>query len=84
MDRADIYAKVVSSIAHILKINKESIHEQSNLESLGADSLNRVEFIMELEEAFSIEINDEEAEKLSTVGETVDYIEQALRNKPAA
>lgn len=74
VDRADIYAKVVNIVAHILKISKESIHEQSNLESLGADSLNRVEFIMELEEAFSIEINDEEAEKLSTVGETVDYV----------
>ncbi len=84
MDRSEIYDKVVSIIAHILKISKENIHEQSNLESLGADSLNRVEFIMELEEAFSIEINDEEAEKLSTVGETVDYIAQALRPKPSA
>lgn len=79
MDRADIYEKIVSIIAHILKISKESIHEQSNLESLGADSLNRVEFIMELEETFSVEINDEEVENLSTVGETVDYISQMLK-----
>jgi acyl carrier protein len=79
VDRTDIYEKVVSIVAHILKISKEAIHEQSNLESLGADSLNRVEFIMELEETFSVEINDEEAEKLSTVGETVDYISQMLK-----
>ena len=80
MDRTEIYEKVAQIIAHILKINKESIHEQSNLESLGADSLNRVEFVMELEETFNVEINDEDAEQLSTVGQAVDYI-QKLVNK---
>ncbi len=83
MDRADIYSKVTQIIAHILKISKESVHEQSTLESLGADSLNRVEFVMELEEAFGIEINDEEAEKLSTVDETVNYIQRLLKEKGA-
>ncbi len=76
MQRADINAKVIGIIAHILKISKEAIKEESTLESLGADSLNRVEFIMELEEAFGLEINDDEAEKLSTVKETVDYIQR--------
>lgn len=83
MDRSEIYAKIVQTIAHILKISKESIHEQSTLESLGADSLNRVEFIMELEETFGVEINDEEAEKLSTVGQAVDYIQALLQKKGA-
>ncbi len=75
MERVDINAKVVATVAHILKISKETIKEESTLESLGADSLNRVEFVMELEEAFGIEINDDEAEKLSTVKETVDFIQ---------
>ena len=75
MERTDINAKVIAIIAHVLKVSKEAIKEESTLESLGADSLNRVEFIMELEEAFGIEINDDEAEKLSTVGETVEYIQ---------
>lgn len=76
MQRADIQSKVVSIIAHILKISKEAIKEDSTLESLGADSLNRVEFVMELEEAFGLEINDDEAEKLSTVKDTIDYIQR--------
>ena len=75
MERVDINAKVVATVAHILKISKETIKEESTLESLGADSLNRVEFVMELEEAFGIEINDDEAEKLSSVKETVDFIQ---------
>lgn len=78
MDRSEIYAKVVSIIAHILKINKEHITEQSTLESLGADSLNRVEFVMELEETFGVEINDEEAEKLHTVAQTIDYLKTLI------
>ena len=83
MDRSEIYAKIVTIIAHILKISKDSVNEQSNLESLGADSLNRVEFVMELEDTFGIEINDEEAEKLSTVGAAVDYITQLVQQKGA-
>jgi len=79
MERSEIYAKIVEIIAHILKISKESIHEDSSLESLGADSLNRVEFVMELEEKFGVEINDEEAEKLDTVGQSVAYIQSLLQ-----
>jgi acyl carrier protein len=66
----------VGIVAHILNISKDAIREESTLESLGADSLNRVEFIMELEEAFGLEINDEEAEKLTTVKETTDFIQR--------
>lgn len=83
MDRTEIYTKIVGIIASILKISKESVHEESSLESLGADSLNRVEFVMELEETFGVEINDEEAEKLSTVGQAVDYIQKLLQAKSA-
>jgi acyl carrier protein len=76
VQRTDIYAKVVDIIVHLLKVNREAIKEDTTLESLGADSLNRVEFVMELEEAFGLEVNDEEAEKFSTVKDTIDYIQQ--------
>jgi acyl carrier protein len=49
--------------------------EASFKDDLGADSLDIVEFIMELEEAFEVEIPDEEAEKLATVGDVVKYLE---------
>ncbi len=49
--------------------------EASFVDDLGADSLDTVELIMELEEEFSLEIPDEDAEGLTTVGSVVDYIE---------
>ncbi|MBA2307126.1 acyl carrier protein [Candidatus Dependentiae bacterium] len=81
MDRSQIYAKVAAIIANILKINEDTVTLDSSLESLGADSLNRVEFVIELEDAFGIEINDEDAEKLATVGQIVDYIERLVSAK---
>lgn len=83
MDRAEIYNKVVDIIARVFKMNTESINELSSLDSLGADSLNRVELVMDFEEAFGIEINDEEAEKFSTVGQIVDYIDTLNKSKGA-
>lgn len=76
MDRAEINAKVIAIIARILKISKDTIAGDATIESLGADSLNRVQLVMELEEAFGVEINDEDAEKLSTVDQTVEYIQR--------
>lgn len=46
-------------------------------EDLGADSLDVVELIMELEDVFSIQISDEDAEKIKTIGDAVDYIDSA-------
>ena len=48
------------------------------LEDLGADSLDTVELIMQFEEEFDIEISDEDAEKLTTVGKSIDYINSKL------
>jgi len=76
VDRVDINAKVIAIVARILKISKETIKGDATIESLGADSLNRVQYVMELEEAFGIEINDEDAEKLLTVDQTVEYIQR--------
>ncbi|MDD2481876.1 MAG: acyl carrier protein [Lutispora sp.] len=70
-----IFEKVQEKIADQLSIDSEDIAmESSFIEDLGADSLDIVELLMALEEEFDIEIPDEEAEKLVTVGDIVDYI----------
>ncbi len=70
-----IFEKVQEKVADQLSIDPEDVTmESSFIEDLGADSLDIVELLMALEEEFDIEIPDEEAEKLITVGDVVDYI----------
>jgi acyl carrier protein len=61
----------------------EVTDESSFVEDLGADSLDTVELIMEFEDEFGVEIPDEEAEKISSVGEAVAFLEKLLANKTA-
>ncbi len=79
-DAKETYTKVVTVIAEILTIDPSSITVDSTFESLGADSLDILEIIMKLEEIFNIEINDEAAAHIKTVGQAVDNI-QKLRNQ---
>jgi len=68
--------KVKGIIMEQLGVDAEEVTpEASFVNDLGADSLDTVELVMALEEAFKIEISDEDAEKISTVGEAVKYIE---------
>lgn len=53
-------------------------HEASFIDDLGADSLDTVELVMALEEEFNIEIPDEDAEKIKSVGETIEHIKAKL------
>ena len=77
-----IFEKVQEKIAEQLGIDTDDITmESSFIEDLGADSLDIVELLMALEEEFDIEIPDEEAEKLVTVGDVVDYIKNNHKNK---
>ena len=74
--------KVKEIIAKQLGVNaSEVIPEASFVEDLGADSLDTVELVMAFEEAFGIEIPDEDAEKITTVGDAVKYIEEKAANK---
>ncbi|MDD2573235.1 MAG: acyl carrier protein [Bacillota bacterium] len=70
-----ILDKVREIIADQLGVDEEDIVSDARfLEDLGADSLDLVELIMALEEEFDLEIPDEDAEKISTVGDAVEYI----------
>ena len=70
-----IFEKVQEKVAEQLGVDADEVSlESSFIDDLGADSLDIVELLMALEEEFDIEIPDEEAEKLSTVGDVVDYI----------
>ena len=74
---SDKLDQVKNIIAEQLGVSEDEISEDSNLvEDLDADSLDIVELIMGLETEFDIEIPDEEAEKISTVGDAVNYIKE--------
>jgi len=74
--------KVKSIIAEQLAVKPEEVTQGASfIDDLGADSLDTVELVMALEEEFGIEIPDEDAEKMSTVGDAVKYIEEKAGNK---
>ena len=76
--------KVKDIISEQLGVKKEEIKPESSfIDDLGADSLDTVEVVMALEEEFGIEIPDEDAEKITTVGQAAKYIEDKLGNKQA-
>jgi acyl carrier protein len=69
--------KVKDIISEQLGVKKEEVKPESSfIDDLGADSLDTVEVVMALEEEFGIEIPDEDAEKITKVGEAIDYIEK--------
>lgn len=78
----EVEEKVVSIVSEQLGVDKAEIsRETSFVNDLNADSLDTVELIMELEDAFEMSIPDEEAEKIQTVGQAVEYILQHLNAK---
>ena len=74
--------KIKSIIAEQLGVKPEEVTpDASFIDDLGADSLDTVELIMALEEEFSVEIPDEDAEKMATVGDAIKYINQKVGSK---
>jgi acyl carrier protein len=67
--------RVKKIIVEELGVNEDQVKPEAKfIDDLGADSLDNVELIMRFEEEFGIEISDEEAEKIATVGDAIDYI----------
>lgn len=74
--------RVIEIVCEHLAVNKETVTRKTAfIEDIGADSLDIVELVMELEEEFDIQIPDDQAEKIKTVGEAVDYIEAEIKKK---
>ena len=75
MNRAEIEARVKEIIVEQLNVEEEEVTPDAAFQAdLGADSLDTVELVMALEEHFDIQIPDEDAEKIVTVGDAVQYI----------
>jgi acyl carrier protein len=74
--------RVIEIVCENLGVNKEQVTRSTSFqEDMGADSLDIVELVMELEEEFEITIPDDQAEKIKTVGEAIDYIEREIAKK---
>jgi acyl carrier protein len=72
----DVFAKVKELVLARFSLEEDDISMDTTFESVGADSLDIVELIMEIEEEFEIEIPDEEIKKMSTVGDMVEYLKE--------
>ena len=79
---SDIEEKVKDIIAEELGVERDKVQPNASfMEDLGADSLDTVELVMAFEKEFDIDIPDEEAEKLRTVGDALKYLHQRMGEK---
>lgn len=78
---SDIAEKVRNLLAAELKVGADAVQPEKRIaDDLGADSLQRVELVMKLEEAFGIKIPDEDAEALRTVQDVIEYVQKHLNS----
>lgn len=81
MNEAEVLEKVKKVVIEQLGVSEAEIKKESSyVDDLGADSLDTVELVMALEEAFGTEIPDEDAEKIKSIGDTVSYIMSHAKN----
>jgi acyl carrier protein len=75
----DIFAKIKSIVVDQLGVDADEVTLETSFEDLNADSLDVVELVMALEEEFDIEIPDEDAEKIRSIGAAVEYIKAKVQ-----
>ncbi len=82
MDDKEIEEKVISIVAEQMGVDKGEINRETNfVNDLNADSLDTVELVMEFEDEFETSIPDEQAEKITTVGQAIDFIKEQFKAK---
>ncbi len=85
MDPVSFQARVFSLVANQLSLSEDSVRgEQRLIEDLGADTLDIVELLLEIEEQFGVEISDDDVEKMKTVQNVLDYLSSNSVNVPSA
>jgi acyl carrier protein len=79
MTEIDIFNKVQTIVAQQLGVDKNQVTREAHFaDDLGADSLDTVELVMAIEEEFAIEIPDEEAETIATLGQAIEFIAKTI------
>ena len=82
MERDELLKKIKAIVADKLSIGEDQVTEEASfIDDLGADSLDTVELVMALEDEFDLDIPDEDAEKMTTVGKAIDYVLEVLQGK---
>jgi acyl carrier protein len=82
MERDELLQKIKEIVADKLSISEDQVTEEASfIDDLGADSLDTVELVMALEDEFDMDIPDEDAEKLTTVGKAIEYVLENLGKK---
>ena len=77
MDSEQISQKVIDIVVEQLDVSRDQVKMETRfVDDLGADSLDQAELVMEFEDEFDLNIPDEDAEKIQTVGDAIKYIEQ--------
>ncbi len=77
MNRQEILEKVVELVNDTLDVDNVELSEDTNLKDLGADSFDLLELVTALEDEFELTMDDDDVEKIATVGQVVDAIENA-------
>lgn len=79
ISKADLFAKIKENLVETLELDADHVTLETNIvDDLGADSISLMEFTLALEDEFGIEISDEDAEHILTLGQVVDYVSSKI------
>lgn len=79
ISKEDLFAKIKENLVETLELDADNVTLETNIvEDLGADSISLMEFTLALENEFGIEISDEDAEHILTLGQVVDYVSNKI------